>query len=253
MQFDEYESLVNIAKNNNMPIPHGHIANFYFTLLSHTLQDNTEVNQLNQKRACLEALWYEQQRPFYKVWPSIMPYLIKTKLSLTVKDLNLHRQAFAILLPKGNGTILVYTNPEILAVGVQLPDLSFGISIITGIDTVIETAIEEHPQYTPKLRLAIAILLLEHDPSIIEPEVLSKDRLKWEETKDLKYVTKAIRRGITGWRVGEKVEVIPHFRKPHFAIRWTGKGSTIPKLTAIKGSIVHREIVEQVPTGYLDT
>ena len=46
--------------------------------------------------------------------------------------------------------------------------------------------------------------------------------------------------------------VSPHMRVPHFAIRWTGKGRTKPKLVPVKGSLVNREKILPIPTGYLD-
>jgi hypothetical protein len=100
------------------------------------------------------------------------------------------------------------------------------------------------------VRLACTLCLLGNDPTILEPDVLSKDRAKWEATKDQKYVDRARRRGKRGWLVGAHVEVIPHVRRPHPALVWTGKGRTVPRIVMRKGSIVHRNVVERVPTGH---
>jgi hypothetical protein len=100
------------------------------------------------------------------------------------------------------------------------------------------------------VRLACTLCLLGDDPTILEPDVLSKDRAKWEATKDPKFVDRAQRRGKKGWLVGAHVEVIPHVRRPHPTLVWTGKGRTVPRIVMRKGSIVHRNVVERVPTGH---
>jgi hypothetical protein len=51
------------------------------------------------------------------------------------------------------------------------------------------------------------LYLLENDPSVIEPDVLSKDRDKFEASGDAKYVHKAHRRGKIGWNLGRRIEV----------------------------------------------
>ena len=48
------------------------------------------------------------------------------------------------------------------------------------------------------------------------------------------------------------MECAPHFRRPHFAIRWTGKGGAVPRMVPVKGSVVKRQLATDVPTGYMD-
>jgi hypothetical protein len=98
--------------------------------------------------------------------------------------------------------------------------------------------------------LVSTLCLISNDPEIITADVLSKDRAKYEETLDSKYIVKAIRRGKRGWNVGAGIESVPHVRRPHPALVWTGKGRTIPKIVMRKGSIVHREVIERMPTGH---
>ena len=100
------------------------------------------------------------------------------------------------------------------------------------------------------IRLCCSLCLLESDPSIISPDVLSKDRDRFEHTRDEKYVEKAHRRGKVGWDVGRHIEVIPHYRRPHLTLVWTGPGRTVPKIVPRRGSIVHRNVVEKVPMGF---
>jgi hypothetical protein len=99
-------------------------------------------------------------------------------------------------------------------------------------------------------RLACTICLLENDPELIEPDVLAKDRDKYEITRDPKYVERAKRRGKVGWNIGKGIEVIPHVRRPHPALMHTGHGRTVPRIVLRKGSVIHREIVTHVPTGF---
>jgi hypothetical protein len=39
---------------------------------------------------------------------------------------------------------------------------------------------------------------------------------------------------------------------PHFGLRWTGEGRKIPKIVPIKGSVINKKLVAEVPTGYED-
>ena len=61
---------------------------------------------------------------------------------------------------------------------------------------------------------------------------------------------KAHRRGKVGWDVGRQVEVMPHYRRPHLMLAWTGPGRAVPKIVPRRGSIVHRSAVEKVPSGF---
>jgi hypothetical protein len=99
------------------------------------------------------------------------------------------------------------------------------------------------------VRLCCCLCLLENDPEIISPDVLSKDQDKFDQTGDQKYVEKAHRRGKIGWDVGRHVEVAPHYRRPHMMLAWTGPGRAVPKIVPRRGSIVHREMVEKVSSG----
>jgi hypothetical protein len=100
------------------------------------------------------------------------------------------------------------------------------------------------------LKLCCTLCLLDDDPSVISPDVLADDRAKYEATGDQKYLEKAHRRGKVGWDVGRYIERIPHYRRPHMTLVWTGPGRKIPKIVLRKGSIVHRNIVEKIPTGF---
>lgn len=101
------------------------------------------------------------------------------------------------------------------------------------------------------VRLLVGVCLIGKDSDILEPEVLSADQKKYEETLDPKYVEKAIRRGKYGWSLGKSLEKIPHYRRPHPAIYWTGKRPhQVPVLLWRAGSLVNRKVAEQIPTDY---
>lgn len=101
------------------------------------------------------------------------------------------------------------------------------------------------------IKIVCVCLLLENDPEIIQPDVLNDDLAKFKQTLDPKYIEKAKRRGKFGWVIGRDIEVSPHIRAASpFALYWTGKGRTIPIIRYRKGCIVHRELVEKVPTGF---
>ena len=104
------------------------------------------------------------------------------------------------------------------------------------------------------LALLSTICLIARDPELVIPDVLAKDRDKFERETDQEkiaaIVDRARRRGKFGWDIGKGIETAPHWRKPHPALVWTGKGRSEPKIVLRKGSIVHREKITEVPTGY---
>jgi hypothetical protein len=85
---------------------------------------------------------------------------------------------------------------------------------------------------------------------VIEADVLGKDQARFEESGDPKYIDKAHRRGKIGWNIGRQMEVCPHYRRPHMALVWTGQGRSVPKVVPRRGSVVHRDKLEKVPSGF---
>ena len=98
--------------------------------------------------------------------------------------------------------------------------------------------------------LCCSLCLPENDPSIISPDVLADDRARFEASGDQRFVDKAHRGGKVGWDVGKHIEMIPHYRRPHMALVWTGRGRAVPRIVPRKGSVVHREMVEKLPSGF---
>jgi hypothetical protein len=111
----------------------------------------------------------------------------------------------------------------------------------------------------PLVRLACAICLIDKDCGVLEPDILVEDAGKYgsatpEEREKIEQ--RAIKRGKVGWNVGRAISeagnVQPHYRRPHFGIRWKGPGGKQPSLVPISGSVVKRVTAQPVPTGYLD-
>lgn len=97
-------------------------------------------------------------------------------------------------------------------------------------------------------RIGFGVMLLAADPDFIKPVLLKCDQGRNIDTETLK--KRAHQRGLVGYEIGADMEVSPHFRRPHFAIRWTGKGSEVPKLVPVKGAIIHKSRMQEIPTGY---
>ena len=97
-------------------------------------------------------------------------------------------------------------------------------------------------------KLALGVMFLASDPDYIKPMILKADGNKTTPMEER--IERAKRRGVFGFTIGEEIERSPHFRRPHFAIRWTGKGAAIPKLVPVKAAIIGKEIMTTVPTGF---
>jgi len=237
-----------------------------------------------------EMDWEKGKRPFYNLRPSIIPMLTRLNLDLDSSLINLPLPALCVRLPKDqakNPLKFDWQGKEVPIRCMLLGDMNdgYGISVLIDIGEVMPEL--GFPIYTyrnfPRLkgltvetalrglkidwsaemgvavsetivddcvRLCCSLCLLEHDPEIISPDVLADDRAKYEASGDQKFVEKAHRRGKVGWDVGKHIEVIPHFRRPHMALVWTGHGRAVPKIVPRRGSIVHREAVEKLPSGF---
>lgn len=109
-------------------------------------------------------------------------------------------------------------------------------------------------------RLLAACCLLGDDPALISPDVLSKDKHRFDPYHpDQALIERAKRKGKVGWNVGEALERTgessPHFRMPHLALYHTGPGGSIPRIQLRTGReggpiVVHRDRLREVPTGY---
>lgn len=105
--------------------------------------------------------------------------------------------------------------------------------------------------------------LLETDSSVLVPDVLNRDKHKFDpDNPDPVIVARAKRKGKVGWNVGEAMErgeTSPHFRVPHPALYHIGPGrkQTVIRFRSGDGKggpiVVHRDKMTQMPTGRGDT
>lgn len=234
----------------------------------------------------MEKFWHDQIRPYYKVWPAVHDALLKVPLDITTQSAEIPHQTFAVRLQVGREPLMPDAKGVMLSIGsllissVRTENTRTNAVLIStqevyqapapGVFGPFFFSVNDHntfeseinrmaKEWTTKeteglesaVRLAVGVLLMAKDPKIVTADVLSKDRRKYEETNDPKYIERARKRGIVGWSIGEKYESCPHIRRPHFAIRHTGKGGTIPRIVPISGSIVHNKRLTTVPTGYI--
>lgn len=251
-----------------------------------------EVKSHQECFATTECRWIMSGRPYYNVWPKIIPSLCKMNLDsvptsfLSVPGSRIlmrfdkstalpfddgeHRAYWAMVAEAGDKSLAtqlvafmnVSMNDRLTErwMSASVLPLHRGMSIeqeISLIDRVDGDLPAEFGQscswLNQMLHLICAVLIIakNNDPELIQPDVLSKDRAKWEETKDHAIVERAIRRGKHGWDVGREIHVSPHWRRPHPALYHVGKGRTEHRIVFRKGALVKRDDVAKLPTGYL--
>ncbi len=234
-----------------------------------------------------ERDWEKARRPYYNVWPAIVPMLTRLNLDLDSALIRLPLTALCVRFPKEKNPLKFdWQGKEVLIRCILMGYINneTGISLLMDIGEVAPLGV---PIYTYRnfprkeglaveqslaglhgdkfseigiqmpnelvldcVRLCCSLCLLENDPEIISSDVLADDRAKYEQSHDQKFVDKAHRRGKVGWDVGRHIEVIPHFRRPHMTLVWTGHGRAVPRIVPRRGSVVHREVVEKVPSGF---
>lgn len=120
--------------------------------------------------------------------------------------------------------------------------------------TIMQTGQElERPELVHDCwAIAVGTQLLSNDPRFCEPILLAKDRGKAITPEQYNRAVERARKrtGMRGYTIGRDWIASPHVRRPHFAIRWTGKGRGTPRLVPVKGCIVRRSELLRIPTGY---
>lgn len=227
--------------------------------------------------------WKLSKRPYYLVYPKIVEALLRVELDFKLPTVTYPTPEQSVLIRFAKGfelcgvikTLLVSPfyyqneNQRLVCLFADCLDNSWSY-IVNGYnnETIRELICHsgldnlDAEQVRQCFKLAVGVSLLDTDPELVVPDVLSSDRTKLLNNTDpqllVKLIDKAKRRGKFGWAIGKCTlptlgnELPPHYRRPHFSVRWTGKGHSIPKLCLIKGSIIHRNSVLKVPTGYLD-
>ena len=240
----------------------------------------------NATASVIENRFIGADRPFFQVYPKVAEALLKTPLNLKPCDIpksKVHElPAISVRLPvdsnqsKACGTtwfiISIFSGQplEILKASGLHPLFNCGENDFIAIychdgkhmrlssvpisqtfdhvDTKIGMDTVNEDQSHSLCRMALGVMMLAADPDYIKPVLLKADEGKTTPIEER--IARAKNRGVFGFSIGEDIERSPHFRRPHFAIRWTGKGATVPKLVPVKGAIIGKEIMTTVPTGY---
>ena len=204
-----------------------------------------------------EGLWKQLRRPYYQVWPAIIPALLNLRLDIESALIGTPTQALVVRLP------LDKPIPELPGVQTALmvqegpgDDLRLWVNFMrpTGLANMhitlgcepgktLEQSFQESAANTESyiitgnfiseehfplvqncLRLCAMLCLLADDPEVIAADVLADDRQKYEASGgDRKYVERAHRRGKFGWNVGQQIEVMPTTAAP--TRPWSGPGT----------------------------
>lgn len=226
-----------------------------------------------------ECDWHVRKRPYYNLWPGISDHLCSIDLSkLTMDQCHFPEPTFLIRSCCGRepiqdetmycSAILAMIKGDEIFVYAYFPDRSGDGSKLLTLPIrhevsrpVSETYIATpgiHPSleaikfFAKTIQIVAAVGVMAKNPDAVQPDVLNKDADKYQETKDAKYVERAIRNGKYGWNVGKELEASPHIRKSHFRRQWVGKGRTRQETVFVSGSVVMRRKMTEVPTGYLD-
>jgi hypothetical protein len=235
-----------------------------------------------------ESKWYDDRRPFYKVYPCIADSLCKLKLDFNCDCPSVPRGTISIRFaetqePKTNdgysiSALLVHDRyvedaetgepKKMLFVQVKVKerpnvDDYYFFRLDTNhphmnIEQFLESRTTSPDYHEVKIlatRIALAVCMLANDPEIITLDVLSEQQSRYDGEKDENWKRraeqKAKSKGVFGWSIGKNIKVTPHFRRPHFALRHTGPNGSIPKIVAVKSCMVKVNKLTRVPTGYV--
>ena len=239
------------------------------------------ISEAEKRLLHIGLLWYRQRRPFFNVYPGVEKCLRNTRLDIdpaAIPPSIIHELGvmevrtetgsktpsfFLAVLPTsqvGKSPSMAVHTMRTDARGVQSCVSLFGKQLDDrGVQKVEDDwggssdGDEILTETTARLRIAIGVMLLAADPRYCEPLLLNRDKRKvLNEAERSVAIERARQNGKFGFDIGKGVEVSPHFRRPHFAIRWTGKGSSIPRLVPVKGAVINESLVTTVPTGYED-
>lgn len=251
---------------------------------SEVLRNKSKMSEDNHLRCLCEFRWFEQRRPYYRLFPSILPMFHNLKLDLKCNEIIPPVKQLAIQFPsnklKKNNQILhniiinLLPNPKkeehlgtfMLFYFEEDKKSNCEMLIMPHWDNLkMEFLLSEseelkkaglptlHPELLADgIRYYSAVCLVHDDPELVKPDVLNDDKEKFERSGDKKYIKKAHQRGKVGWNIGQDVEKSAHWRNGCMALYWTGEGRRVPKVRWRTGSLVHSEVISKVPMGYLD-
>jgi len=241
-----------------------------------------ELRVLFNSSALWCSIWEIQSgRPYFNVYPVVASALLRTRIDIPAEAIARSTWGISIcfaqgyeLMPqslrirsilaatiaennrKSAGITVEYIDKQGVAChisGAVLDDQQVGHMLPESAhDPLSDETYDIRDAFSACWSLAIGTRLLADDPDFCEPILLAKDHNRdlTPEQRE-KAIQRAIKRtGKRGFTIGRDWVASPHIRRPHFAIRWTGKGRSVPRLVPVKGSIVRRSELLKIPTGY---
>lgn len=234
-----------------------------------------------------ELAWIENVRPYYKVYPAILNSMCRLKLDVKYECPDVPENQISVRFAVGQepSTKNGFKIGSLFMAGLKGSDerkymailvnvLNFNENVrfildpnpdnVKSIEECIEMG-ELHGEVSPDkkeiqalaTRIALTVCMLEHDPDIITPEILSKDEERYQgETDEWKRRAeeRARKRGKVGWSIGKEFQKrinSPHYTNPHLRLAHTGPGRSIPKIVEVKGYWTGKDKLTTVPTGYI--
>ena len=251
--------------------------------------DDAFLSCLMEINLASEGEWIGNGRPYYDLYPTMVEAFTKVDLrKIKASDLKPPFRSMLIRFSHGNCAGLA----TVLMTCVQAKDktvLSAAFDTEKTISMCHECGPDKEPSIIPKrgvggctipigefivgynqavstatsemmntiVKIFTTICLIRNNPDLIEQQPLASDLSRFERSTDFeerqKLLDRAKRRGKLAFAIGKHIETAAGFRHPHFAIRWMGHGEPkTPVLRPIKGCIVNRQKITNVPTGYLD-
>jgi hypothetical protein len=261
MQFHEYlDTKQTDESHKEVPVKD------YYAYLNDKLSNDKSIFKDNETQA-IETIWWNERRPFYNVYPAVTKCLVNTRLEFHIEDLGIDLYAIAICFAKGHEPVLNGDKvASILFNLLSTKESGLPPGMFVCWNTVDcqrwHTIMKAHEskicdrkgidKASDIISLCVGVAMLAKDERFAEPILLKRDQARTLTPEQRQAaIERAIRNGRNGIAIGKDIEVSPHVRRPHFGIRWTGKGREVPKLVPIAGSLVSRSRLYPLPTGYL--
>lgn len=236
-----------------------------------------------------ELFWIEKVRPYYKVYPAILNSLCRLKLDVKYECPDVPEDQISVRFAVGHepctkngfkiGSLFIAglkgivggNERKFMAILVDVLNFNEDVRFIfdpnaddvKSIEECIEMAClngnvspDKKEIQTLATRIALTVCMLEHDPDIITPEILSKDEERYQGETDewkRKAEERARKRGKVGWSIGKEFQKrinSPHYTNSHFRLAHTGPRRSIPKIVTVKGYWTGKDKLTKVPTGH---
>jgi len=237
-----------------------------------------------------EEQWFRDKRPFYNVWPIMNSVVRSLSLDIPWHKVRFPFYSMMLQFPEGQEPMGIavamiatqqggengISNEQAITIeGRHVADKTYRVALkyIPSNRLTINETFPGGNDGTPEerkqgeqliflLRLACVISLLAEGEDLITPILLKKDQEKMPDVSEdvlsewiSRKAEKARHAGHYGFDVGRGLESEsaknPTAIGPYSAIRWTGKGSSIPKAVIVKEHLKNRASLGQVPTGFL--